>query len=82
MDEEFEGECSWFGSGGQSFGFLKYAEGEIYVHYKHISEVNQRDIKFRELKKYDKVKFKRVEGHNGVGSQADEVEILEYADND
>ena len=83
MDEYFEGICEWFGSNGQSYGYISYIDGQIYTHYKNISTKNLRDPKFREIRKGDKVKFKREEGYKNNGTQAVEVEIIELApDND
>ena len=83
MDEYEEGACEWFGSGGQSYGYIrKEGGGQVYVHYKNITKINQRDPKFRELRKNDKVRYKNGPGYNNTGTQALEVEILEYGDSD
>lgn len=82
MDNEFEtGICKWFASGGQSYGYIeKDSGGEVYVHYKNITDVNQRDSKYRDLQAGDKVRFKLGEGFRNTGTQAVEVEILDYAE--
>ncbi len=82
MEEYYEGVCEWFGSGGQSYGYIKYDLGQIYVHFKNIKPVNLRDSKFREIRKDDKVKFKVSDGFRNSGTQATEVEILEYGGTD
>lgn len=74
-----EGVCEWFSSGGQSYGFIKRPNGgQIYVHYKQISTNNLRDERFRELKPGDKVRYTEIEGYRNPGTQAGEVEIIEY----
>lgn len=76
------GTCEWFGSNGQSYGYIKRENaGQIYVHFKHISSKNLRDPKFKELRKGDVVSFIEILGHRDSGSQADKVEILIYGTN-
>jgi len=84
MDNNYvDGKVKWFASGGQSYGYIFYEDNgqkrEIYVHYKNIKPVNQRDPKYREVRKNDVVRFKIGEGFRNTGTQALEVEILEYA---
>ena len=78
-----EGTVNWFASGGQSFGYIdKDKGGQIYVHYKNIMPPMQRDPSFMNLMKDDRVKFKEAEGFRNDGTQAVEVEIISYGNND
>jgi len=82
MDEFEEGVCDWFGSNGQSFGYiLRDTGGSIYVHYKKITGTNLRDSNFKEMRKGDRVRFKEGVGHHNTGSQAIEVEIISFGTN-
>ncbi len=78
MDIYYEGTCDWFGSGGQSYGYIKYDNGQVYVHYKQLLAKGQRDPKFRELREGDKVKFCLAPGYKNPGTQASNVEIVEF----
>ena len=84
MDEVLTGVCEWFGSNGQSYGYIKYNDDcQVYVHYKHIEIEGLRDPKYKEIRPGDKVQFRIIEGHgNNTGTQATEVIILEYGDRD
>lgn len=81
------GTCDWFGSKGQSFGFIKYKLDnewrQVYVHYKNIGTKNLRPENqlgskwHRELRRGDTVMFELAEGFGMPnGSQAVKVEIL------
>lgn len=82
MDEFEEGVCDWFGSSGQSYGYILRPDGgSVYVHFKHLKSDGMRDPKFRELRKGDKVEYKVIQGHgDSQGTQASEVRIIEYGD--
>lgn len=84
------GTCDWFGSKGQSFGFINYKIDDkwrqVYVHYKNIGTMNLRPQNksgskyFRELKRGDVVSFELSPGFGMPnGSQAVNVEILLHA---
>lgn len=82
------GTVNWFASKGQSYGFIRYDEAgsslQVYVHYKSIGTKNLRPESwrggkwFKELKKGDVVSFSLAEGFGVTGSQAINVEIVEY----
>ncbi len=80
MDELKWGYVDWFATSGQSFGYIVGDDGvKCYVHYSHISVVNQDNPKYKVLTPGQRVKYKVIEGYLGKGTQADEVEVsVEY----
>ena len=83
MDKYYEGKVKWFGTNGESYGFLDYEEGQIYVHFKALTDKGQRDPKYKEVRKGDTVRFKKADGHGeNAGTQAVEVEIVAYAESE
>tara|TARA_R100001244_G_scaffold132051_1_gene106852 strand:- start:678 stop:935 length:258 start_codon:yes stop_codon:yes gene_type:complete len=76
MEIYYKGIVDWFGSGGQSYGYIKYDDGkQVYVHYKQIRSKGQRDSKFMELREGDEVTFCLAPGYRNPGTQASNVEI-------
>jgi len=85
MDEQrYVGVCKWFGSKGEAFGYIHGfkapdgTDGEIFIHFKHISLENQDNPKFRVLKKGAKVEFSIGPGYPSEkhGTQALNVVLL------
>lgn len=78
MDELKYGYVDWFGTSGQSYGYIIGDDGSrCYVHYRHISDVNQENPSFKVLQPGQRVKYVVIEGYPlGKGTQASKVEVI------
>lgn len=71
------GTVKWFASKQQSFGFiLRDDGGEIFVHYRGISEEGQADKKYKVLQPGQRVEFEIAPGHFCDGTQAINVKVI------
>lgn len=69
MSERKQGTVKWFNN-QKGFGFIQQENGvDIFVHFKSISESNNRD-----LKENDKVEYSVIEGKKGP--QASDVKLI------
>jgi len=83
---ELIGTVIWWGP-DKPWGYIGHGiftnstyEFQIFAHYKHISKINQKNPRFKEIKPKDIVKFRVVEGYNGKGTQAEDITIVKYAE--
>lgn len=82
--QKYVGITKWFGSKGEAFGYihkfqhLDGSPGEVFVHFRHISEENQENPKFKVLPKGRKVEFELGPGYPNAnhGTQAVNVRLL------
>ncbi len=76
------GVVKWFGSKGQSWGYIITDEGpEIFVHFKSILPDNQENPKFRTLNPGQRVSFEVASGYYMPGTQAVNVKVEHGAGN-
>ncbi len=77
MEDIKFGKVKWFGTNGQSFGYILGEDGiECYVHYSHITPIGQTNPNYRVLTTGQKVAYTVVAGYLGKGTQAYKVEVL------
>ena len=78
MEVRHKGIVNWFGSKGQSWGYIyKDGGGEIYVHYKNIISTPTKPNGLLFLERGQRVAFDIAGGHYRDGTQAINVEVLE-----
>lgn len=74
------GVVKWFSSAGQSYGYITREDGiDVFCHYKNLTEVGQKDTRYRTLVTGQTVEFEISEGHYNSGTQAINVKVLSDA---